>query len=100
MYIGVIDLHTVIMAVFMDNLLLESTCRYVTAFVKSLFQSQFRITGMGPASEFLNIRITQRPGVTEIDQGSYVKFILAKYPMYIGTRNYAVSSVTEYLHIP
>ena len=54
---------------------------------------------MGPASEFLNIRITQRPGVISIDQEPYVKSILAKYPMYIGTCNYAnVPSMTEYIY--
>ena len=54
---------------------------------------------MGPASEFFNIRITQRPGVISIDQEPYVNTILAKYPIYIGTRNYAnVPSMTEYMH--
>ena len=46
MYIGAIASHTVIVAVF---------C----------------ITDMGSASKFLNIRITQEPGVSEIDQGPY-----------------------------
>ena len=37
--------------------------------------------------------------VIEIDQGPYVQSILAKFSMYIGTRNYAdVPSVTEYIH--
>ena len=57
----------------------------------SLFHAQFRIKEMGPVSEFLNIRITQRPGVIEIDQ--------AKYPSYAGTRNYTdVPSMTNYKH--
>ena len=64
--------------------------------VKSLFHAQFRNKNMGPASEFLNIRITQRPGVIFIDQEPHVNSILAKYPMYIGTRNSAnVPSVTD-----
>ena len=99
MYIGVIESHTVLMAVFVDDVLLASTCEDVTVHVKSLFHAQFRIRDMGPASEFLNIRITQRPGVISIDQEPYVNSILAKYPMYIGTRNNAdVPSMTEYIH--
>ena len=99
MYIGVIESHTVLMTVFVDDILLASTCEDVTVHVKSLFNAQFRIKDMGPASEFLNIRITQRPGVVSIDQEPYVNSILAKYPMYIGTRNYAdVPSMTEYMH--
>ena len=88
MYIGVIEFHTVLMAVFVDDILLASTYEDVTVHVKSLFHAQFRIKDMGPASEFLNIRITQRPGVISIDQEPYVNSILTKYPMYIGSRNY------------
>ena len=72
MYIGVIESHTVLMAVFVDDILLASTCEDVTAHVKSLFHIQFCIKDMGPVSEFLNIRITQRPGIISIDQEPYV----------------------------
>ena len=86
------------MAVFVDDILLASTCEDVTVHVKSLFHASFCIKDMGPALEFLNIRITQRPGVISIDQEPYVNSILAKYPMYIGTRNYTdVPSMTEYM---
>ena len=101
MYIGVIKSHTVFMVVFVNDILLASTCEDVTVHVKSLFHAQFCIKDMGPVSEFLiNIRITQRPGVISIGQEPYVNSILAnKYPMYIGTRNYAdVPSMTEYMH--
>ena len=78
LYIGVVESHTVLMAVFVDDILLASTCEDVTVHVTSLFHSQFRIKDMGPASEFLNIRITQRPGVISIDQEPNVNSILAK----------------------
>ena len=58
MYIGVIESHTVLMTVFVDDILLASTCEDVTVYVKSLFYAQFCIKDMGPASEFLNIGIT------------------------------------------
>ena len=99
MNIGVIDLHTVITPVFVGDILLASTCEDVTAHVKSLFHAQIRIKNIKPASEFLNIRITQRFGMIAIGQGSYVQSILAKYSLYIGTRNGAdVPSITEYIH--
>ena len=63
------------MAVFVDDILLASTCEDVTVHVKSLFHAQFRIMDMRPASEFLNIRITQRLGVISIDQEPYVNSI-------------------------
>ena len=99
MYIAVIDSYTVVMAVYMDDILLASPCDDVTAHVKSLFYAQFRIKDTGPATEFLNIRIAQRPGVIKIDKGSYVQSVIATYSTYIGIRNYAnVPSMTEYIH--
>ena len=82
MYIGVIESHTALMGVFVDDILLASTCEDVTVHVKSLFQAQFRIKDIGPASKFLNIRITRRLGVISIDQEPYVNSILAKYYWY------------------
>ena len=41
MYISVIDSHTDIMAVFVDDILLASTCEDVTAHVKSLSLHSF-----------------------------------------------------------
>ena len=53
---------------------------------------------MGPAEEFLNIRINQRLGKITIDQEPYVRTILKKYKAYIGCRNYAdVPSMSEYI---
>ena len=53
---------------------------------------------MGLADEFLNIRIAQRPGRIIIDQELFIQALLAKYPTYIGIRNYAdVPSMSEYI---
>ena len=43
MYIGVIESHTALMAVFVDDILLASTCEDVTVHVKSLFHAQFAL---------------------------------------------------------
>ena len=52
MYIGVIDVHTVIMAVFVDAILLASTCEDGPTYVKSLFHACFvsRTWGLPPSS--------------------------------------------------
>ena len=66
----------------------------VTVHVKSLFHAQFCIKDMGPASEFLNIRITQRPGVISIDQEPYVNSQLSTniYWCYLGFRELSLLS--------
>ena len=67
--------------------------------VKSHIHKKFKIKDMGLADEFLKIRITQRPGSISIDQELYIRALLAKYPTYIGTRNYAdVPSMSEYIY--
>ena len=50
MYIGVIDSDNVIMAVFVDDILLASTRENVIAHVKPLFLAQLPMKDMGPAS--------------------------------------------------
>jgi hypothetical protein len=56
--------------------------------VKSLFSKQYRIKDMGLAEEFLNIRITQRPGEITINQEPYVRTLLEKYRPHVEKRNY------------
>jgi hypothetical protein len=43
---------------------------------------------MGLAEEFLNIRITQRPGEITINQEPYVRTLLEKYRPHVEKRNY------------
>ena len=43
MYMGVIESHIVLIAVFVDDILLASTCEDVTVYVKSLLHAQFCI---------------------------------------------------------
>jgi hypothetical protein len=70
----------------------------VISHVKCSFSEKFKIKDMGSAEEFLNIRITQRPGQITIDQEPYVRTILEKYQQYIGRRNHAdVPSMSEYM---
>ena len=51
MYIDLIDSHTVIMAVFVNDILFASTCEDVTAHIKSLFHARFCIKDMIPGNQ-------------------------------------------------
>ena len=97
-YQGTINGAVVLLAVFVDDILIASADIAVISQVKRSFGEKFKIKDMGPAEEFLNIRITQRPGQITIDQEPYVRTILEKYQPYIGRRNYAdVPSMSEYI---
>jgi flagellar motor protein MotB len=49
---------TVILAVFVDDILIAAANAEVLAAVKSSFSKKFKIKDMGAAEEFLDIRIT------------------------------------------
>ena len=87
-----------LLAVFVDDILIASANETVIDKVKTYFHKKFKIKDMGLADEFLNIRIAQRPGRISIDQELYIRALLAKYPTYIGARTYAdVPSMSEYI---
>jgi hypothetical protein len=97
-YQGTINGAVVILAVFVDDFLIASAGIAVISHVKRSFSEKFKIKDMSSAEEFLNIRITQRPGQITIDPEPYVKTILEKYQQYIGRQNYAdVPSMSEYM---
>ena len=75
LYIGTVDSITVLLAVFVDDILIASANESVIVKVKSHFHKKFKfkIKYMGLADEFLNIRITQRPGRISIDQELYIR---------------------------
>jgi len=88
----------VVIAVFVDDILIASDNNCALDHVKGLFSNKFKITDMGLAQEFLNIRITQEPGKIILDQEQYVRSLLDKYKSYIGSRNYAdIPSMSEYI---
>ena len=68
LYIGMVDSMTVLLAGFVDDILIASANKTVIDKVTNLFHKKFKIKDMGLADEFLNIWITQRPGSIRIDQ--------------------------------
>jgi hypothetical protein len=98
LYMGTALGSTVLLAVFVDDILIASENVSAINQIKTAFRNRFQIKDMGLAEEFLNIRITQQPGRISIDQEPYVRTVLEKYQSYIGTRNYAdVPSMSEYM---
>jgi hypothetical protein len=97
-YIGTFLSSKVLIAVFVDDILIASDNDDAIIHVKNLFSRKFKVTDMGLAQEFLNIRITQESHRIIIDQELYVHSLLTKYHSYIGSRNYAdVPSLSEYM---
>jgi len=97
-YIGIIHTHTVLLAVFVDDILIAADNLDVINHVKSLFSKEYRIKDMGPAEELFNIQITQPFHTIVIGQEPYVRTIREKYRSYVGARNYAdVPSMAEYI---
>ena len=80
MYVGTIYTYKVLIAVFVDDILVALASDTVVMHVKTMFHKKYRIEHMGLAAEFLNIRISQCPSLITIDQEHYIRSI----GMYIG----------------
>jgi hypothetical protein len=88
-YVHTIDSFVVLLAVFVDDILLASRSEAVLAIVKADFQSRFTMTDEGLASEFLGVRIFQGTGTVTLDQQHYCETIVRDFGNYIGRRNYS-----------
>jgi hypothetical protein len=83
------DSYVVLLAVFVDDILLASRSEAVLAIVKADFQSRFTMTDEGLASEFLGVRIFQGTGTVSLDQQHYCETIVRDFGNYIGWRKYS-----------
>jgi hypothetical protein len=88
-YVHIIDNYVVLLAVFVDDILLASRSEAVLAIVKADFQSRFTMTDEGLASEFLGVRIFQGTETVTLDQQHYCETIVRDYGKLIGRRNYS-----------
>jgi hypothetical protein len=86
-YVHIIDSVVVLLAVFVDDILLASRSEAVLAIVKADFQSRFTMTDEGLASEFLGVRIFQGTETVTLDQQYYCEIIVRDFGNYIGRRN-------------
>jgi hypothetical protein len=98
-YMGVVDGHEMLVAVFVDDILIA--CSSVSAINKviAIISKKFPIKDMGRAEEFLSIRLQQAPGRITLDQSHYIADLVEKrYPQYVGSRNSAtLPFVNEYI---
>jgi len=73
--------HLTLLVVYVDDLLVWSTCAKYRDEFKSALSARYRTTDLGVASWCLGMRITQQAGSIAIDQGRYAASMLAKFSM-------------------
>ena len=75
-YKSVIDNHVVLLAVFVDDILIACADNDTLTYVKNKFKSRFDMTDLGLASDFLGVRIIQNSHNISIDQEANVDKLL------------------------
>jgi hypothetical protein len=80
--------YVVLLAVFVDDILVACGSKRVMATVKQQFTDRFEMTDFGLVTEFLGVRVIQTQTDTTLDQETYCRSILTKYSHLIGNRNY------------
>jgi hypothetical protein len=88
LYIKMQSNYVVLLAVFVDDILVSCSSKGVMDDVKIQFTERFEMTDFGLVTEFLGVRVMQTPNQTTLDQETYCKSILKKYSNHIGMRNY------------
>jgi hypothetical protein len=98
-YMGVVNGHEMLVAVFVDDILIACDNTTAIATVIVAISKKFPIKDMGRAEEFLGIRLQQTSGRITLDQAHYVtELVEKKYPQYVGSRNSAtLPFVNEYI---
>jgi hypothetical protein len=98
-YKGVVNGNVMIIAVFVDDILIACTCAADVDYVVQILSKQFPIKNMGLAEEFLSIRIRQARGKISLDQCHYVTELVEKrFPRYVAARNTAtLPYINEYI---
>lgn len=99
LYKVVINDNVVLLAVFVDDILIACKCLTLLTSVKDKFKSKFEMTDSGMVTEFLGVRIIQKPHCISLDQSFYIDQLLKKYSKYIGRRNYS-NIPMKHGHIP
>ena len=61
----------VVLAVFVDDVLIACANTHIIAEIKSMFKDHYTVTDMGVAKEFLGVRIIQGDRYTDSDQELY-----------------------------
>jgi hypothetical protein len=89
----------VLVAVFVDDLLIAASSDAARDKVKNLLSAKFKMVDMGRVHEFLGIRITQSSSHTTIDQQIYCETVLERYAPYVSSRNYNTTPMCQNLKL-
>ena len=73
--------NSIIVLVWVDDLLLAASSGRLLDKIKNTLKSAFKMKDLGPISFFLGMRIIQHPNKIEIDQSDYLKKVLVKFGM-------------------
>ena len=65
--------NSIIVLVWVDDLILAGSSNVIMSKIKSTLMSAFRMKDLGPISFFLGMRIIQYPNKIEIDQSQYLE---------------------------
>lgn len=71
----------VIIALYVDDLVIFSNCNAEKTKTKSLLMKEFVMKDLGPVEKVLGLRIRKENGKITLDQSAYIKKILEKYKM-------------------
>ena len=76
-----VDENTIIVLVWVDDILLAASKYGLLLQIKNKLKSTFRMKDLGKMSVFLGMRFTQQPNYIEVDQTEYLKKILRRFDM-------------------
>jgi hypothetical protein len=97
-YFGHVEGAPVLLAVYVDDILIASGRLSSIIHIKTSFKNRFNVKDMGEAEEFLGVRLKQESDSITMDQTLYTIDLLEKFSEYIGDRNYSdVPTETEYM---
>mmetsp|Transcript_25719 Transcript_25719/g.48242 ORF Transcript_25719/g.48242 Transcript_25719/m.48242 type:complete len:863 (-) Transcript_25719:324-2912(-) len=97
-YIGEVNGDKVIVAIFVDDVLIASASLEAISNIKAKLAEKFTVKDMGLAKEFLSIRIRQSRGRVTIDQYHYILSLLGRFAEYVGTKSYAhVPTMSDFM---
>lgn len=71
----------VIVTVYVDDLLIFSTCKELTEEVRAALGKKFEVHSLGPLRSYLGIRFTRTEDALQLDQTAYIGDILRRFNM-------------------
>jgi hypothetical protein len=99
LFYKIIDGTMVLIAVFVDDILIAAATIENLNVVKNSLNAKFKMVDMGQVHEFLGIRIVQKQSHITIDQQIYCETLLERYSNYVPSRNYNTTPMCQNLKL-